>query len=198
MTTRRSFIIAFGTAVSTAGCVAPSNESGGTTSDRPVDTSVDSNSDDTQLDSTQDRSPTGTVRQLYRALIHSDIDRLNTELIHPASPTYPVQSSYLPPEAFREYSRVIIDSAETVSVQSRIVQRLATNVYVDEIMQAMGVDDVEYVHTTFYLKKPEEERAYEANTVDITVAEDTQWYVRYNARKSTHAARQSETANSSS
>jgi hypothetical protein len=40
--------------------------------------------------------------------------------------------------------------------------------------------------TTFYLKKPDEERAYEAETVDYTVEDDDQWYVRYDASRPTH------------
>jgi len=32
--------------------------------------------------------------------------------------------------------------------------------------EEMGVDRLQYVHTTFYVKKPDDEQAYEADTVD--------------------------------
>lgn len=188
MPTRRNLMLTVGGLVSVAGCTGPSANADARTSDGGETTSTDK-SDDPVSPAESEQGPTGTVRQFYRALITADVESLNATLVHPESPTYPLKSHHLPPDAFQKFSEVTIGTTEEVSVQDMVVQRLFPNVTQTlDMKRAMNVDEIQYVHTTFYLKKPDEEQAYEANTVDYTVRDDDQWYVRYNVSRSTHGS----------
>ncbi|TQQ83511.1 hypothetical protein EGH24_01595 [Halonotius terrestris] len=181
---RRDYLLAVGATVGLAGCTAGSN--------RPDDsgrnaTDTDSEStDEIETDPETTVTPTERVRQFYRALLAENTDALNAKIVHPASPTYPVAESHVPPEAFTQFEDVKIASVEEVSVQDMVVQRLGNPMQMKDWKEELGADDLQYVHTTFYVKKPGEEQAYEADTVDYAVEDDGIWYVRYDASKSTH------------
>lgn len=184
MMRRRDYILAVGATVGLAGCTA-GNDRPDTTNSNSTDTGSESTGR-IETDSETNIGPTARVGQFYRALLAENTDVLNTEIIHPKSPTHPVTASHVPPKAFTQFEEVRVASVEEVSVQNMVVQRLGDPLKVKDWKQAMGVDDFQYVHTTFYTKKPDEKKAYEANTVDYTVKDDENWYVRYNAKKPTH------------
>ena len=182
MPSRRAFLAAVGGIATLAGCTAGRNRPASTPSN---ETTGQSTTGDEQHSVDPRRGPTGTVRQFYRALLAENVDALNGVIIHPKSPTYPVEPEYVPPAAFSEFEDVQIANVEEVSVQDLVVQRLGNPTQLGDWKEAMEADSAQYVHTTFYVKRPDEEQAYEANTVDYTV-EDDGWYVRYDASKATH------------
>jgi hypothetical protein len=186
MPSRRDVLLAVGATVALAGCTAGSNrpETGQQTDGTGGSESTDGI--ETEPEPETAVSPTERVRQFYRALLAANTDALNTKIVHPASPTYPVTESHVPPEAFSEFEDVQIASVEEVSVQDRIVQRLGKPMEMRDWKEEMGVDRLQYVHTTFYVKKPDDEQPYEADTVDYAVEDDETWYVRYDANKVTH------------
>lgn len=182
MPSRRTFLCAVGGIATLAGCTAGGNQPLSTAGDEPVEgPTTDA---DTPVDK-PDRGPAGTVRQFYHALLAENIDALNATIVHPESPTYPVTAEHVPPTAFTKLEDVQIAGVETVSVQDLVVQRLGNPTRLGDWKEAMDVEGTQYVHTTFYVTKPGEEGAYEADTVDYTVRDDG-WYVRYDASKPTH------------
>ena len=183
MPSRRAFLAAVGGIATLTGCTAGGNQSPATSPSEP--TAPSAATDDEQHSVDPRRGPTGTVRQFYRALLAENVNALNATIVHPKSPTYPVESEHVPPAAFTEFADVQIASSEEVSVQDLVVQRLGNPTQLGDWKEAMDADGVQYVHTTFYVTKPDKEGSYEANTVDYTV-EDDGWYVRYDASKSTH------------
>lgn len=180
MPSRRGFLAAVGGIATLAGCTAGRTDPAATEDTRETPTADDAESPDLS------RGPTGTVRQFYRALLAENVDALNATIVHPKSPTYPVESKHVPPAAFTEFEDIRIAKVEAVSVQDLVVQRLGNPTRLSDWKEAMGVDSIRYVHTTFYVEKPEEDGSYEANTVDYTVSDDDRWYVRYDASKATH------------
>jgi len=183
MPSRRAFLAAVGGIATLAGCTAGRNRPASTPSNETTDQSATAADDEGLVDPR--RGPTGTVRQFYRALLAENVDALNATIVHPKSPTYPVESAHVPPAAFTEFEDVQIASVEEVSVQDLVVQRLGNPTQLSDWKEAMDADNIQYVHTTFYVTKPDEEGSYEANTVDYAV-EDDGWYVRYDASKATH------------
>jgi hypothetical protein len=190
MMRRRDYILAVGATVGLAGCTGGNNRPG-TTRSKATKINRSKTAEGTESDpksvSKQTVGPATKVRQFYRALLAENTAILNRELVHPKSPTYPVTESNLPPKAFAQLAEVTVASVEKVSVQRRVVQRLGNPTKLLDWKRAMGVDDIQYVHTTFDVKKPDEEQAYVANTVDYTVKDDGNWYVRYDASKPTHS-----------
>jgi len=183
MPSRRVFLASVGSIATLAGCTAGGNRSSATSPSEPTEQSATADSEQHSVDPR--RGPTGTVRQFYRALLAENVDALNATIVHPKSPTYPVESKHVPPAAFTEFADVQIASVEEVSVQDLVVQRLGNPTRVGDWKEAMEADSIQYVHTTFYVTNPDEKGSYEANTVDYTV-EDDGWYVRYDASKATH------------
>jgi len=183
MPSRRAFLASVGGIATLAGCTAGRNRSASTPSNETAGQSATGDDDEQLVDPS--RGPTGTVRQFYRALLAENVDALNATIVHPKSPTYPVESAHVPPAAFTEFEDVQIASVEEVSVQDLVVQRLGNPTQLGDWKEAMDADSIQYVHTTFYVTKPDEEGSYEANTVDYAV-EDDGWYVRYDASKATH------------
>lgn len=183
MPSRRAFLASVGGIATLAGCTAGRNRPASTPSNETTDQSATVDDDEGIVEPR--RGPTGTVRQFYRALLAENVDALNATIVHPKSPTYPVESEHVPPAAFAEFEDIQIASVEEVSVQDLVVQRLGNPTQLGDWKEAMDADSVQYVHTTFYVTKPDDEGSYEANTVDYTV-EDDGWYVRYDASKSTH------------
>jgi hypothetical protein len=182
MPSRRAFICAVGGIATLAGCTGGDRSTNG---ELPNETAATATADDEQLVDPK-RGPAETVRQFYRALLAENVDALNATIVHPESPTYPVESKHVPPAAFTEFEDVQIASVKRVSVQDRVVQQLGNPTRLRDWKEAMDADSVQHVHTTFYIKKSGEEQAYEANTVDYTVTDGEGWYVRYDATKSTH------------
>jgi len=166
-----------------AGCTAGDNRSPSASPTEPTEPSATTNDEQHSVDPR--RGPAGTVRQFYRALLAENVDALNAVIVHPKSPTYPVEPEHVPPAAFSEFADVQIANVEEVSVQALVVQRLGNPTRLGDWKESMNADSVQYVHTTFYTKTPDEEQAYEANTVDYVV-EDDGWYARYDASRSTH------------
>jgi len=184
MPSRRRFLAVVGGIATLAGCTAGGNRSTATTPNETADSSATS-VEERIVD--PKRGTTGTVRQFYRALLAENVDALNTKLVHPKSPTYPVQSDHLPPAAFQGFSDIQIAAVEEVSVQDRVVQRLFADVGRSSRMRkAMGADRLQYVHTKFYVETAETGDPYEADVVDYTVEADDRWYIRYNADRSIH------------
>ena len=183
MPSRRTFLTAVGGIATLAGCTAGGNQSSATSPSEPTEPSA--TTEDEQHNVDPRRGPTGTVRQFYRALLAENVDALNAVIVHPKSPTYPVESEHVPPAAFTEFEDVQIASVEEASVQDLVVQRLGNPTRLGDWKEAMEADSIQYVHTTFHVTKPDEEGSYEANTVDYTVKDDG-WYVRYDASKATH------------
>ena len=185
MPSRRAYLAAVGGIATLAGCTAGGNQQPATSPSETPNSSATPADEQRSVDPR--RGPTGTVRQFYRALLAENVDALNAVIVHPASPTYPVESKHVPPKAFQEFSDIQIASVEEVSVQDRVVQRLFANVTrTSRMRKAMGADGLQYVHTIFYVETADEEGSYEADTVDYTVEDDDRWYVRYNASKATH------------
>ena len=184
MPSRRAFLAGVGGIATLAGCTAGRNRPASTPPNETADRSTTADDDEGIVEAR--RGPTGTVRQFYRALLAENVDALNATIVHPESPTYPVESEHVPPAAFTEFEDIQIASVEEVSVQDLVVQRLGNPTRLGDWKEAMDADRVQYVHTTFYVTKPDEEGSYEANTVDYTVEDDDRWYVRYDATKSTH------------
>ena len=183
MPSRRGFLTAVGGIATLAGCTAGTNQQPARS---PSDqTEPSATADDESPTPDPSRGPTATVQQFYRALFAENVDALNAVIVHPESPTYPVKSEHVPPAAFNEFTDVQIAGVEDVSVQDLVVQRLGNPTQLGDWKEAMDANSVQYVHTTFYVKKSGEQQAYEANTVDYAV-EDDGWYVRYNASKPTH------------
>ena len=184
MPSRRAFLAGVGGIATLAGCTAGRNRPASTPPNETADRSTTADDDEGIVE--PKRGPTGTVRQFYRALLAENVDALNATIVHPESPTYPVESEHVPPAAFTEFEDIQIASVEEVSVQDLVVQRLGNPTRLGDWKEAMDADRVQYVHTTFYVTKPDEEGSYEANTVDYTVEDNDRWYVRYDATKSTH------------
>ena len=184
MPSRRAFLAGVGGIATLAGCTAGGNRPASTPPNETTDQSATTDDDEGIIE--PERGPTGTVRQFYRALLAKNVDALNATIVHSESPTYPVESEHVPPTAFSEFADVQIVSVEEVSVQDLVVQRLGNPTQLGDWKDAMGVDKIQYVHTTFYVTKPDEGGTYEANTVDYAVEDDERWYVRYDATKSTH------------
>ena len=183
MPSRRAFICGVGGIAMLAGCTGGNRS---TNSETPNETAAAATADDKQRVDPK-RGPTETVRQFYRALLAENVDALNTKIVHPESPTYPVTADQVPPAAFETLSDIQIASVKEVSVQDQIVQRLFANVTrTSRMRKAMGADGLQYVHTTFYVETADKEGSYEADTVDYTVEDNDRWYVRYNAGKTTH------------
>ena len=184
MPSRRAFLAGVGGIATLAGCTAGRNPPASTPPNETAGQSATVDDDEGIVE--PKRGPTGTVRQFYRALLAENVDALNATIVHPESPTYPVESEHVPPAAFTEFEDIQIASVEEVSVQDLVVQRLGNPTRLGDWKEAMDADRVQYVHTTFYVTKPDEEGSYEANTVDYTVEDNDRWYVRYDATKSTH------------
>ena len=191
MVTRRTLLATLGGSVVLAGCL-----SGGADPTAAVEPTETDRSDDrpegvelepTETDRPDDRpevveptDPESTAWRFYEALLGAEVGALNDRLVHPESPGYPVSAADLPPERFTQFETVRIADTEAVSVQDRVVQQLYPNVTrTSRTRKAMGADRMQYVHTRFYITRPDDDGIYEADTVDYLVEDDGRWYVRY-------------------
>ena len=191
MVTRRTVLSTLGGSVALAGCLSggsdPTTAIEPTETDRPGDRSEDVEFEPTESDRPNDRpevvelpNPESTAWRFYEALLGGEVGALNDRLIHPASPGYPVSAADVPPERFTQFETVRIADTEAVSVQDRVVQQLYPNVTrTSRTRKAMGADRMQYVHTRFYVTRPDDDGIYEADTVDYLVEDDGRWYVRY-------------------
>ena len=191
MVTRRTVLSTLGGSVALAGCLSggsdPTAAIEPTETDRPGDRSEDVEFEPTESDRPNDRpevvelpNPESTAWRFYEALLGGEVGALNDRLIHPASPGYPVSAADVPPERFTQFETVRIADTEAVSVQDRVVQQLYPNVTrTSRTRKAMGADRMQYVHTRFYVTRPDDDGIYEADTVDYLVEDDGRWYVRY-------------------
>lgn len=124
--------------------------------------------------------PESTAWRFYEALLGEEVNALNDRLVHPESPSYPVVAADLPPAKFTQFETVRIADSKAVSVQDRVVQQLYPNVTrTSRTRKEMGADRMQYVHTRFYITRPDDDGIYEADTVDYLVEDDDRWYVRY-------------------
>ncbi|WP_253737486.1 hypothetical protein [Halohasta salina] len=179
MLTRRTLLSTLGGSVALASCLSGDSDPAAavepTEPDRPNDRTVAADRTET-VDRTD---PESTAWRFYETLLGGDVDALNG-LVHPESPGYPVAATDLPPERFTQFETVRIADTEAVSVQDRVVQRLYPNVTrTSRTRKAMGAERMQYVHTRFYITRPDDEGIYEADTIDYLVRDDGQWYVRY-------------------
>ena len=176
MVSRRRLLSALGGAVAIAGCLSGRPDPDPAAAVEPAD--PDRSDDRT---ATVDRTdPESTAWRFYEALLGGEADALNDRLIHPESPGYPVAAADLPPARFRQFKTVRIADTEAVSVQDRVVQRLYPNVTrTSRTRKAMGAERMQYVHTRFYITRPDDDGVYEADTVDYLVRDEGVWYVRY-------------------
>ena len=184
MPSRRTFLAGVGGIATLAGCTAGGSRSVARSPNETADSSSTTGDGEGVVD--PKRGPTATVRQFYRALLAENVDALNTKLVNPKSPTYPVEAKHVPPAAFQGFSEVQIAAVEEVSVQDRVVQQLGEPTKLRDWKEELAAERLQYVHTTFYVKKPDETQEYEANTVDYTVETDNRWDVRYDTNRSTH------------
>ena len=191
MVTRRTLLATLGGSVALAGCLSggadPTAAVEPTETDRPDDRPEGVELEPTETDRPDDRpegveptDPESTAWRFYEALLGAEVGALNDRLVHPASPGYPVSAADLPPERFTQFETVRIADTEAVSVQDRVVQQLYPNVTrTSRTRKAMGADRMQYVHTRFYITRPDDDGIYEADTVDYLVEDDGRWYVRY-------------------
>ena len=176
MLPRRRVLAALGGAMTLAGCA-------GTTA--PTDGEAVENSTEPEPDPLPpaDLSPKATTIHFYDALFAADLTALNERLVHPKSPTYPLESDHVPPAAFDEFADITLGDIEEVSVQDRVVHRLYHNVsHSSRNRRAMGAERLQYVHTTFHVSRADEDAWYAVDVVDYLVRDDDVWYVRYTDR----------------
>ena len=181
MVSRRTLLAALGGSVGLVGCLSrtpdPAAIADPAAPDRSED-SPDGRPDDSPA--VEPTDPESTAWRVYEALLGGEADALNDRLIHPESPGYPVAAAELPPARFRQFETVRIADTEAVSVQDRVVQRLYPNVTrTSRTRKAMGAERMQYVHTRFYITRPDDDGVYEADTVDYLVRDEGVWYVRY-------------------
>ena len=191
MVTRRTLLATLGGSVALAGCLSGGSDPTAAveptetdqSSDRPEGVELEPAATDRPDDRSEVVEPTdpeSTAWRFYEALLGGEVGALNDQLIHPASPGYPVSAADVPPERFTQFETVRIADTEAVSVQDRIVQQLYPNVTrTSRTRKAMGADRMRYVHTRFYITRPDDDGIYEADTVDYLVEDDGRWYVRY-------------------
>ena len=191
MVTRRTLLATLGGSVALAGCLSggsdPTAAVKPTETDRPDDRPEGVELEPAATDRPDDRpeiveptDPESTAWRFYEALLGGEVGALNDRLVHPESPGYPVSAADLPPERFTQFETVRIADTEAVSVQDRVVQQLYPNVTrTSRTRKAMGADRMQYVHTRFYITRPDDDGIYEADTVDYLVEDDGRWYVRY-------------------
>jgi len=194
MIARRTLLATVGGAVALAGCLTSAD-----TVSQPSDedTLVVNNTDSadeatasepkavdesttTETAESDDRTdPESTSKRFYEALVTGHVGRVN-ELVHPESPTYPIEPRHIPPERFEQFETVTIANSEPVSVQDRVVQQLFADVTrTSRMRKEMGADRMQYIHTTFYVTLKDDDQVYLADTVDYLVEDDNKWYVRY-------------------
>lgn len=171
---RRKLLVALGGAVGLAGCAAdtaPTAESDNTPTE-PAEPAI-----------SDSLGPKATTARFYEALFAEDLTALNERLVHPESPTYPLEPKHVPPEAFDEFDDITLGNMEEVSVQDRVVHRLYHNVsHSSRTRREMGAQRLQYVHTTFHVSRADEEQWYAVDVVDYLVRDDDIWYVRYTDR----------------
>jgi|AntRauTorcE11897_2_1112592.scaffolds.fasta_scaffold02441_6 hypothetical protein len=176
MVSRRTLLSALGGAVAIAGCLSAGPDPDSVAVVEPAET----DEPDDSAAAVEPTDPESTAWRFYEALLGGEVDALNDRLVHPESPGYPVAAADLPPERFTQFETVRIADTEAVSVQDRIVQQLYPNVTrTSRTRKAMGADRMQYVHTQFYITRPDDDGVYEADTVDYLVEDDGRWYVRY-------------------
>lgn len=181
MVSRRRLLAALGGAVAIAGCLSGRPDPDPATVVEPTepDRSDDRTATVDRTETVDRTDPESTAWRFYVALLGGETEALNG-LIHPESPGYPVAAAEVPPERFAGFETVRIADTEAVSVQDRVVQRLYPNVTrTSRTRKAMGAERMQYVHTRFYITRPDDEGVYEADTVDYLVRDDGEWYVRY-------------------
>ena len=174
MLTRRTLLATLGGSVALAGCLSGDPEP--TAAVEPAEPAQP----DDRTASIEPTDPESTAWRFYEALLGGEVAALNDRLIHPESPGYPVAAAGLPPARFTRFETVRIADTEAVSVQDRVVQRLYPNVTrTSRTRKAMGAERMQYVHTRFYITRPDDDGVYEADTVDYLVRDEGLWYVRY-------------------
>jgi len=188
MVSRRTLLAMIGGTTAVAGCLSGTADRSASAADGPLEaddpTAPEPATDDgSTAGSDVDRTdPEPTAWRFYEALLGGETEALNG-LIHPESPGYPVVDADLPPARFTEFETVRIAETAAVSVQDRVVQQLYPNVTrTSRTRKAMGAERMQYVHTRFYITRPDDEGIYEADTVDYLVRDDDRWYVRYEGR----------------
>lgn len=174
MLPRRTVLVALGGAVGLAGCTADAE---------PQATSENATNEPAEWSIPDSLGPKATTVRFYEALFAENLPALNERLVHPKSPTYPLEPTHVPPAAFDEFDDITLGEIEEVSVQDRVVHRLYHNVsHSSRNRRAMGAERLQYVHTTFHVSRADEDAWYAVDVVDYLVRDDDIWYVRYSDR----------------
>ena len=177
MISRRKLVATVGGVAALGGCLSgsPPNAETDADSQREPDTTEPTTEavDDREPPETTD--PITTTRLFYEALVTGDKTALNGWLVHPESPTYPIEDHHLPPAQFEPFETVQIVDIQAVSVQDRIVQRLFPEVTrSSRIRREMGASRLQYVHTTMYATLAEGATLPGANESDEIAVDETE------------------------